>query len=73
TAAERAERAFRTLEEEERSLADQEGMSAEGAVAVVRGDLRSLEAADRRDAREEESLALRLASLRGQLDDETAE
>jgi len=50
--AEAAERRFRGLEAEERSLADQEMMTTEGAIAVVRGDLRSLEAAGDRDTRE---------------------
>ncbi len=62
-AAEAAERIFRSLEDEERSLADQESMSTEGAIAVVRGDLRSLEASDERDARESRSLTDRIDGL----------
>jgi chromosome segregation protein len=53
---ERAERVLRTLEEEERSLAGQEGMSVEGALAAARGELGALESADDRDAREATSL-----------------
>ena len=62
-AAEAAERAFRSLEDEERSLADQESMSTEGAIAVVRGDLRSLEASDERDGREARSVTERIEGL----------
>ncbi len=71
-----AEAAFRALEDEERSLAEQEGLSTEGALAIVRGDLRSLEESDRRDGRELESvehrievLAARIASGRTQADE----
>ncbi len=63
---ERSEHAFRLAEDEERSLADQEGMSTEGAIAVVRGDLRSMEAAEERDVREAESIDRRLESIRSQ-------
>lgn len=62
-AAEAAERVFRSLEDEERSLADQESMSTEGAIAVVRGDLRSLEASDERDRRESRSVSERIDGL----------
>ncbi len=62
-AAEAAERIFRSLEDEERSLADQESMSTEGAIAVVRGDLRSLEASDERDEREARSVTERIEGL----------
>ena len=62
-AAEAAERVFRSLEDEERSLADQESMSTEGAIAVVRGDLRSLEASDERDNREARSVGERIEGL----------
>jgi chromosome segregation protein len=66
--AEDAERRFRTLEDEERSLADQEAMTTEGAIAVVRGDLRALDAAGER-----ESIRARLAVLAAQTADERAE
>lgn len=62
-----AEVAFRTLEDEERSLASQEGLSTEGALAVVRGDLRSLEETDRRDLRELESVEHRIEVLAGRI------
>ena len=62
-ASEAAERVFRSLEDEERSLADQESMSTEGAIAVVRGDLRSLEASDDRDSREARSVSERIEGL----------
>ena len=62
-ATEAAERVFRDLESEERSLADQESMSTEGAIAVVRGDLRSLDASELRDEREAEAIAVRISDL----------
>lgn len=55
-AAASAEQHLRTLEDEERSLAGQEGMSVEGALAAVRGELGSLEAAAARDTAERRSL-----------------
>lgn len=63
-----AEAVFRTLEDEERSLADQESMSTEGAIAVVRGDLRSLEAATERDNREVRSVDAQLEKLTGRIE-----
>ncbi len=71
--AERAERALRDLEDEERSLAEQEQMPTEGAVAAVRGDLRSLEAAVGRDEREADQIGRRLESLHGQSEAESIE
>ncbi|HEY5686583.1 MAG TPA: chromosome segregation protein SMC [Acidimicrobiia bacterium] len=68
-----AERRFRALESEERSLADQEMMTTEGAIAVVRGDLRSLDAGDERDTREVGAVDRRLDALRGQIDEEREE
>ncbi len=70
---ERAERMLRELEEDERSLAEQEQMPTEGAVAVVRGDLRSLEAAAVRDEREADQIGRRLESLQGRLNAESLE
>jgi chromosome segregation protein len=67
-----AERVFRQLEDEERSLTEQEEMSTEGAIAVVRGDLRSLEMADDRDRRELGSVESRLESLRERIGNERA-
>ncbi len=64
-----AERVFRSLEDEERSLSDQESMSTEGAIAVVRGDLRSLDAASERDAREVVSVDDRRSKLSARIDE----
>jgi len=52
----RREAARRALEDEERSLAEQGRLPAEGVVATLRGDLAALEAAAQRD--EGEALAL---------------
>ncbi|MGI9647791.1 MAG: chromosome segregation protein SMC [Acidimicrobiia bacterium] len=49
---ERAEIALRALEDEERSLAEQESLPVEGVIATLRGDLQALEAAADRDGRE---------------------
>ncbi|MDH5616787.1 MAG: hypothetical protein OEY62_09650, partial [Acidimicrobiia bacterium] len=68
-----AESGFRTLELEERSLADQEASSVEGALAIVRGDLRALQAATERDERELRGVAHRAAVLEGQLRQETSD
>ncbi|MBN2114331.1 MAG: chromosome segregation protein SMC [Acidimicrobiia bacterium] len=54
--AQRHEAARRALEDEERSLAEQGRLPAEGVVATLRGDLAALEAAAQRD--EGEALAL---------------
>ncbi len=72
-ASEAAERAFRSFEDEERSLADQESMSTEGAIAVVRGDLRSLEASDERDRRESKSLSERIEGLERRIAEHVSE
>lgn len=71
--ADREERRFRTLEDEVRSLADQETLTPEGALAVLRGDLRSLEAADTRDRREAEQVSKRLEVVSAQITEETTE
>lgn len=70
---ERANRALRDLEYEERSLAEQHQMPTEGAVAAVRGDLRSLEAAAIRDDREADQIGRRLEALHSQSEAEAAE
>jgi chromosome segregation protein len=70
---ERAERELRDLEDEERSLAEQEQMPTEGAVAAVRGDLRSLESAVGRDEREADQIGRRLESLHSQSEAEALE
>ena len=72
-AAERTARVLATLEDEERSLAEQEAMPAEGAIAIVRGDLRSNQAANDRDRRERDQITKRLDALVAQVDRETSE
>jgi chromosome segregation protein len=67
-----AERRFRQLEDEEQSLTEQEEMSTEGAIAVVRGDLRSLDMADERDRRELEAVESRAAAVQARTADERA-
>ena len=62
-AAERHEVALQALQDEERSLAEQDGLPAEGVVATLRGDLAALEAAARRDDAEREALATRRSAL----------
>jgi chromosome segregation protein len=69
---EEAEAAFRRLEDEERSLTEQEEMTTEGAIAVARGDLRSLELADERDRRELDAVESRLRAVAARMADERA-
>ena len=57
--ADQRETMLRELEDEERSLAEQVQLPAEGVVANLRGDLRSLENAAERDARELSALSTR--------------
>ena len=70
TTAEESERRYRAADQEAASLADQEGLGPEGALAVVTGDLRSLDAADERDQRELESVGQRVKVLEAQLSNE---
>jgi chromosome segregation protein len=63
----------RALEDEERSLSEQVGLTAEGLVANLRGDLRALEAGADRDEREVAALGLRRKVVTGQLDEEQSE
>ncbi len=72
-AVETTERRFRALEDEERSLADEETMPAEGAIAALRGELGSFAAAETRDTREAEAVARRMESLAGSLAESRAE
>ena len=72
----RAEDALVALEAEERSLAEQRDLPAEGAAAVVRGDLRALIAASDRDKRETEDIGRRIEVIAAQvasIDQELAE
>ncbi|MDH3539495.1 MAG: chromosome segregation protein SMC [Acidimicrobiia bacterium] len=71
--ADRAERAIQGLEDEERSLAEQEGLPVEGATAVVRGNLTAFEAAADRDGREARDTGRRLEVLHAQLEAEAHE
>ncbi len=67
------EQRFRLLEDEERSMADRGNLAAEGALAVVQGDLLSLRAGDQRDRRELEALSQRLTVVGEHRFAETAE
>ncbi|MEX1124073.1 MAG: AAA family ATPase, partial [Acidimicrobiia bacterium] len=71
--ADASEARFRRLEDEERVIATQNALSAEGAVAAVRGELSVLEAAGLRDDRELEAISHRLDVVDGQLRDESSE
>jgi chromosome segregation protein len=71
--AERRELALQALEDEERSLAEQIALPAEGVVANLRGDLRALETAAERDRREREALARRREAVVDRLDREREE
>lgn len=71
--AERAERVVQALDDEERSLAEQEGLSMEGAAAVVRGNLSALEGVAVRDGREERDIGRRLEVLHAHLETEADE
>ncbi len=73
TTAERREIALQALEDEERALAEQVQLPAEGLVANLRGDLRALEVAAERDRRETEALDRRREVVNARLDDERAE
>ncbi|MFV1970863.1 MAG: chromosome segregation protein SMC, partial [Acidimicrobiia bacterium] len=71
--AERRETALEALEDEERSLAEQIQLPAESVVANLRGDLRALETADRRDRSEEQQTTARIQVVDERIAEETAE
>ncbi len=71
--AERAEVALHALEDEERSLAEQDRLPVEGVVAALRGDLGAMEAGAERDRREEEAIARRSEILAVRIEDERRE
>lgn len=71
--AESAEATFRRLEDEAAVLATQNSLSPEGALAAVRGELSSLDAAIGRDRRELDRVVSRVDSLVAQRGDEAAE
>ena len=75
-AAEEVERrgaVLRTLEDEERSLAEQIQLPTEGVVATLRGDLRALETAAKRDMDESELIARRFRLVEDRIADEKQE
>lgn len=61
-----AEAGFRRLEDEERSIATQNALSPEGALAAVRGELSALESSLLRDRRELDRLIRRIDALSAQ-------
>jgi chromosome segregation protein len=69
------ESTLRLIEAHERSLADQIGLSAEGALAVSQGEHRSMVAADERDRHELDEIRKRLLVLIEQIgaEDEAAD
>ena len=71
--AELRETALRAVEDEERSVAEQEAMPAEGALAMARGDVRSLEGAAVRDEREAEDITRRLEFVEGRKSEDTTQ
>jgi chromosome segregation protein len=64
---------LRALEDEESSLAEQIQLPTEGVIATLRGDLRALETAARRDADESEQIARRLRVVEDRIADERQE
>ena len=71
--AERRTTALQALEEEERALAEQVQLPAEGLVANLRGDLRALENASQRDRRELEAITSRRSVVAERLEREAVE
>ena len=65
--------ALEALEDEERTLAEQVQLPAEGLVANLRGDLRALENASERDGRETEAIASRRRVVAARLEEESNE
>ena len=71
--AEQRDAVLQALEDEERSLGEQMQLPAEGVVANLRGDLRSMEAAGQRDERERASIAARRDVVTARIAGETEE
>ena len=71
--AERRETALSALEDEERSLAEQVQLPAEAVVANLRGDLRALETAERRDTAERDQTSSRVGVVDERIAEETSE
>ncbi len=65
--------ALQGLEDEERALAEQVQLPAEGLIANLRGDLRALENASQRDGRELASIETRRSVVVDRLEEETTE
>ena len=65
--------ALEALEDEERTIAEQVQLPAEGLVANLRGDLRALENGAERDLRELEAMSTRRRVVVDRLDQETSE
>ncbi len=70
---ERRDVALKGLEDEERALAEQVQLPAEGVVANLRGDLRSLEMAAARDDEEVTRIRSRLSVIDSRIEEEEAE
>ena len=68
-----AESLFRSLDDEERSIAAQNSMSPEGALAVVRGELSAIDTALERETREHTEVTRRIDVLAGQIVSENEE
>ena len=73
TAVEVAEERFRNLEAEQESIATQNALSPEGALAAVRGELSAMESATLRDERELKSIRSRIDVVTSHQRDETQE
>ncbi|MDQ3782190.1 MAG: AAA family ATPase, partial [Actinomycetota bacterium] len=71
-AADRCQDELRQLDDEERSLADQAQLPAEGVVASLRGDMRSLQTATERDRAEIEAVAGRRRQVADRLAEDEA-
>ncbi len=71
--AERLAQALAAVEDEERSLAEQTRLPAEGIAAALRGEMRALEAAATRDQREADAVEQRIAVVSDRIVDETTQ
>jgi chromosome segregation protein len=73
SAAEIAEERFRNLEAEQESIATQNALSPEGALAAVRGELSAIESASLRDERELKAIRSRIDVVTSHQEDEEGE
>jgi len=73
SAAEIAEERFRNLEAEQESIATQNALSPEGALAAVRGELSAIESASLRDERELKAIRSRIEVVTSHQQDEAGE